>query len=175
MVSIDNNVDFGSSSIQYGQATAIRFRYSCDHLDVGRIEVWADFGEPDQQRIARFWPTYTGSWHDWVVESTNLDVLLEGNHTLTLKGEGRKGIFWPDWFELKPDCFPIDFICIDDSDCCSNVCGTNGFCEQAPEPRSLERIQAEDYDSMVGSIATGTVGAAPILTNFDSGESVTCK
>ena len=35
LVSIDNNVDFGSSSIQYGQATAIRFRYSCNQVHVG--------------------------------------------------------------------------------------------------------------------------------------------
>ena len=69
----------------------------------GLINVWADFGEPDQQKIAVYNVKWTGSDDDFIVDYVNLDILLEGNHTVTLEGAGKPGLGNYDWFELTAD------------------------------------------------------------------------
>lgn len=110
-----------------GDTTRIRIRFSALNQG-GKIEA----------RLGGVYGEVIGLFHPWnthgqyVDAAFDVDASVEGLHQLTFTGTDSSDMMSFSWFELGLDCFATGFICIDDGDCCSNSCGTNGFCEQPP-------------------------------------------
>jgi len=87
-----DTVDFGSSDTQ---ATSIKIRYSKD-TRTGSIEI-----KSDNQVLATFSPERTHAWSNYKEVTVTLDVLLTGEHPLTLLAKTGIGVANLDWFELS--------------------------------------------------------------------------
>ncbi len=54
---------------------------------------------------------------------------MQGLQQLTFTSSSSSDVMNFTWFELAPECESTGLICLQNSDCCSNICGLNGFCE----------------------------------------------
>lgn len=109
-----------------GDTARIRLHFSAFNQG-GQIE--ARLGVVDGEIIGHFYPWNTnGEYSDTAFD---IDSDVEGLQQLTFKSSDSSGVMNFTWFELAPECASTGFICVDNSNCCSNTCGTNGFCESS--------------------------------------------
>uniref|UniRef100_A0A7S4V4Q2 Apple domain-containing protein n=1 Tax=Ditylum brightwellii TaxID=49249 RepID=A0A7S4V4Q2_9STRA len=110
-----------------GDTARIRLQFSAFN-DGGKIE--ARLGGVDGEIIGYFYPWNTyGEYED---AAFDIDTDVQGLQQLTFKSTSSSDVMNFTWFELAPECESTGFICLDNSDCCSNTCGSTGFCESPP-------------------------------------------
>ena len=111
-----------------GDTSRIRLRFSAFNHG-GKIE--ARIGGVDGDIIGHFYPWNTnGEYSD---AAFDIDTDVQGLQQLTFRSSSSSDVMNFTWFELAPECESTGFICLQNSDCCSNACGPNGFCE-SPQP-----------------------------------------
>lgn len=92
----DHNVDFGSASTV--QALGIKLGYRKGTDTGGYLEAHVD-GE----LVGTVYPPSTGDWSNFGTTILNLDVPLEGTHTLKLEAFGQVGLMNLDWFQMTTE------------------------------------------------------------------------
>lgn len=110
-----------------GDTARIRLQFSAFN-DGGKIE--ARLGGVDGEIIGYFYPWNT--YGDYEDAAFDIDTDVQGLQQLTFKSTSSSDVMNFTWFELAPECESTGFICLDNSDCCSNKCGSTGFCESPP-------------------------------------------
>lgn len=72
---------------------------------------------------------------EYVDAAFDINTEVEGLQQVTFVAAGASNVMNFKWFELSPECFSTGFICLDNSDCCSDNCGADGLCA-APSSQS---------------------------------------
>ena len=110
-----------------GDTSRIRLRFSAFNQG-GKIE--ARLGGVNGDIIGHFYPWNTnGEYSD---AAFDIDTDVQGLQQLSFVSSSSSDVMDFTWFELAPKCESTGFICLENSDCCSNTCGSNGFCESSP-------------------------------------------
>ena len=72
---------------------------------------------------------------EYVDGAFDIDPEVEGLHQVTFVATSASNVMNCKWFEPSPECFATGFVCLENSDCCSDSCGADGLCK-APSSQS---------------------------------------
>lgn len=72
---------------------------------------------------------------EYVNAAFDIDPEVEGLQQVTFVAAGASNVMNFKFFEPSPECFVTGFVCLENSDCCSDNCGADGLCA-APSSQS---------------------------------------
>ena len=72
---------------------------------------------------------------EYVNAAFDIDPEVEGLQQVTFVAAGTSNVMSFKFFEPSPECFVTGYVCLENSDCCSDNCGADGLCA-APSSQS---------------------------------------